>query len=293
VHLYGFSLRGGSAWVAGSCLTAADFSCSGPLASLISSNAYQPQPSGTSDTVLIDLTNISTSISFVGSAASGTSPFAAGELISIYGSQLGPAVGVGGQLSSSLVVGTSAGDTQVLFDGIPAPILFARTDIVNTAIPCEVAGHASTQLVVEYLGVQSPPMTIPLVPAAPAVFTANSSGSGPGLVFNSDYSLNTSANPAARGSAVFFYATGIGPMSPACVDGLVYTSTFPSATLPVIAGVGNLGAQVLYAGQAPDLMAGVAQINIVVPTDAATGVVPLTLLVNGVFSPSGVTLAVK
>lgn len=101
VHLYGFSLRGGSTWLAGTCLMAADFSCTGPLTSLISPHAYPSQPSGTSDAVLIDLTNISTSISFVGSAASGTSPFAAGELISIYGAQLGPAVGVSAQIGAS------------------------------------------------------------------------------------------------------------------------------------------------------------------------------------------------
>lgn len=72
--------------------------------------------------------------------------------------------------------------------------------------------------------------------------------------------------------------------------GLVCTSDFPSA---IIAGVGKVGAQVLYAGQAPDLRAGVAQINIVIPTDVSAGVLPLTLVVNGKFSPPGVTIAVK
>jgi uncharacterized protein (TIGR03437 family) len=61
-------------------------------------------------------------------------------------------------------------------------------------------------------------------------------------------------------------------MSPACVDGEIYQTGFPTATLPVTVGIGNVGAQVLYSGQAPDLMAGVAQINAVVPTDIATGV---------------------
>jgi uncharacterized protein (TIGR03437 family) len=147
--------------------------------------------------------------------------------------------------------------------------------------------------VIQYQGVSSPPLTIPLSPAAPAIFTADSSGKGQGLVFNSDYSQNSVTNPAARGSAVFFYATGVGAMSTSCVDGLVYTANYPTATLPVVAGVGNIGAQVLYSGQAPYLMAGVAQINIVVPSDISTGVVPLTLVVNGVFSPSGTTIAVK
>jgi uncharacterized protein (TIGR03437 family) len=61
----------------------------------------------------------------------------------------------------------------------------------------------------------------------------------------------------------------------------------------VIAGVGNFGAQVLYAGQAPLFISGVVQINIVIPSGSPTGVVPLSLLVDGVFSPPGVTIAVK
>ncbi len=145
----------------------------------------------------------------------------------------------------------STGGTTVTFDGIAAPVLYSRTDIVNTAIPCGLAGHASTQLVVEYLGVQSPPMTIQLSSAAPAIFTANSSGTGQGLVLNQDYSLNGPHNPAARGSSISLYATGIGAMSPACIDGDISQANFPSATLPVIVGIGNVGAQVLYPARHP------------------------------------------
>jgi uncharacterized protein (TIGR03437 family) len=89
---------------------------------------------------------------------------------------------------------------------------------------------------------------------------------------------------------VTFYATGVGPTSP-CVDGATYQSNFPTLTLPVIVGVGRFGARVLYGGQAPNLVSGVAQFNIVIPSDATTGVVPLTLVVGGIFSPSGATIA--
>jgi uncharacterized protein (TIGR03437 family) len=49
---------------------------------------------------------------------------------------------------------------------------------------------------------------------------------------------------------------------------------------------------VLYAGQAPDLVTGIAQFTVVIP-DNATGVLPLTLVVGGIYSPPGVTIAVK
>jgi uncharacterized protein (TIGR03437 family) len=77
------------------------------------------------------------------------------------------------------------------------------------------------------------------------------------------------------------------------VDGAVYSTDFPKTTLPVVVGVGNVGAQVLYAGQAPYFISGAAQINVVIPIDAPTGIVPLTILVGGAFSPQGVTIAVK
>jgi uncharacterized protein (TIGR03437 family) len=43
----------------------------------------------------------------------------------------------------------------------------------------------------------------------------------------------------------------------------------------------------------PDLVSGVAQFDIVIPSDATTGVVLLTLVVGGVFSTPGLTIAVK
>ena len=174
----------------------------------------------------------------------------------------------------------------------PTPILYAGASQVNVAIPCSVSGKSSTQVVVNYLGALSTALTLPLTSAAPGIFTADGSGKGQAAVLNQDYSLNGPANPAARGSAVTFYATGIGAASP-CVDGQTYQSNFPTATLPVVAGIGNVGAPVLYVGQAPYFISGVAQINITIPSDASTGVVPLTLQVGGVFSPPGVTIAVK
>jgi uncharacterized protein (TIGR03437 family) len=274
-----------SLWVAGFCNPCA-------LGNLVSSDAFQPSPQGSSATFLIQLTNISPTISFTASAATGTSPFAAGQLVSIYGSQLGPAAGSGLQLGPGGTVTNSNSGTQVLFDGTAAPILYTGAGQVNAAIPCEVAGQSSTQMIVEYMGAQSAPVTVALSPAAPGIFTANGSGQGQAAALNQDNSFNSPSNPAAPGTIVTFYATGVGPTSP-CVDGATYQSNFPMLTLPVIVGVGSSGAQVVYSGQAPDLVSGVAQFNVVIPSDAPSGVLSLTLIVGGVYSAPGVTIAVK
>jgi uncharacterized protein (TIGR03437 family) len=278
-----------SLWLAGQC----ESPCSGgSLGSLISSNAFQPTPQSPSAAVMIQLTDISPTILAMDSSATGTPRFAAGQLVSIYGTQLGPAQGSGAQIGPDGSVTASNGSTEVLFDGTPAPILYTSAGQVNTVIPCSVAGHSSTQMMVEYLGVQSAPMTVALSPAAPGIFTDDGSGTGQGAILNQNYSFNSASNPAPRGSIAIFYATGVGPTSP-CVDGKIYESDFPTLTLPVIVGVGGTGAQVLYAGQAPYLVSGVAQLNVVIPSDAGTGVVPLTLVVDGIFSKAGVTIAVK
>jgi uncharacterized protein (TIGR03437 family) len=180
----------------------------------------------------------------------------------------------------------------VLFNGTAAPILYAGDSQVNAVIPCELAGQSSAQMVVEYMGVQSFPVTLSLGPAAPGIFTADGSGQGQAAALNQDSSFNSPSNPATRGSIVTFYATGVGATSP-CVDGATYQSNFPTLTLPVVVGVGPSGTQVLYSGQAPDLVSGVVQFNIVIPSDATTGVVPLTLVVGGVFSTPGVTIAIE
>jgi uncharacterized protein (TIGR03437 family) len=232
------------------------------------------------------------SISIVASSATGSSPFAAGQLVSIYGARLGPLAGSGLELGPDGVVTTSNSGVQVLFDGTAAPILYASANQVNAVIPCSVAGHTSTQMIVDYMGAQSAPLTLALSPAAPGIFTDNGTGTGQGAVLNQDYSLNGPSNPASPGSIAIFYATGVGPTSP-CVDGQIYQINFPTLTLPVIVGVGHTGAHVLYAGQAPDIISGVAQFNVVIPNDAPSGALHLTLVVGGIFSPSGVTISVK
>jgi uncharacterized protein (TIGR03437 family) len=275
-----------SIWVVGLC---------GPcsIGSPISTDAFQSSPVSISqNAVLMQMTDISPTVSFVASAATGSSPFAAAQIVSIYGSQLGLPAGSGLQLGPGGVVTTTSGGTQVLFGGTAAPILYAGDGQVNAVIPCEVAGQSSIQMVVDYMGAQSAPVTLALGPAAPGIFTADGSGQGQAAALNQDNSFNSPSNPAPRGSIVTFYATGVGPTSP-CVDGQVYTSNFPTIPLPVVVGVGSSGAHVDYAGQAPDLVSGVAQFNIEISSDATTGVVPLTLVVGGVFSTPGVTIAVK
>ncbi len=276
-----------SIWLVGRCN-----SCS--TGGLITSNAFQSQSNGSGGAVLIQLTNILPSVSFVGSSATLGGPFSAGQLIRISGSEIGPAVGSLKQVDTNGIVTTLAGGTRVLFDGFAAPVLFARADAVDSAIPCSLVGRTSTQMVIEYDGAQSTPLTIQLDDAAPGIFTVAGDGRGQAAILNDDYSVNGPANPAARGSAATLYATGFGATSPACIDGKIYQDALPVPALPVIVGINNQGVQVLYAGQAPDNVSGVIQVDILIPDDAPSGpAVPIALQVGSHYSPSGVTIAIK
>jgi uncharacterized protein (TIGR03437 family) len=231
----------------------------------------------------------------IGNAASLLQPFAAGQLITILGPGLGPTPGVGATFTNGFVT-TSAGGTQVTFDGIAAPILYAGASQINTAIPCAVAGNATTAVVVTYMGVPSTSVTIPLSAAAPGVF-ALANRAGQGAVLNQDYSVNGPSNPAVPGSTIIAYGTGLGKTSPACDDGEIYNDNLSSLPMPVLsvtATVGNLNAVVQYAGQAPGFISGAEQINIVVPANAPAGpAIPVTIAGGGISSQTGVTVAVQ
>jgi uncharacterized protein (TIGR03437 family) len=128
--------------------------------------------------------------------------------------------------------------------------------------------------------------------ASPALFTANSTGSGQGAILNEDGSVNSTSNPAPAGSIVVLFGTGEGQTNPPGLDGLISSSTFPKPLLAVGVRIGGVDADVLYAGAAPSLVAGVVQVNARIP-EAVSGssVVPVQISVGGVQSPT-VTLAV-
>jgi uncharacterized protein (TIGR03437 family) len=126
-------------------------------------------------------------------------------------------------------VQSKLGNTRVLFDGVEATLLFVSEGQINAIVPCGVAGKQSVRVQVEFGGAWSNVVTLPVLTAAPSLFTIAASGAGPGAILNFDlasgYSLNTAANAAARGATVLLFATGMGPTNPACSDGTIVPLT--------------------------------------------------------------------
>jgi uncharacterized protein (TIGR03437 family) len=147
---------------------------------------------------------------------------------------------------------------------------------------------------VTYQDKQTNTIAMPVSPASPGLFTVAQSGSGQGCILNQDYSLNSAANPAARGDVVMIWGTGGGQTVPASTDGRFTAGTYPTIPPPVTATIGGVDAEVKWAGAAPGMVAGINQFNVLVPSGAPSGnSVPIILKVGSVASPGTATLAVK
>jgi uncharacterized protein (TIGR03437 family) len=237
-----------------------------------------------------------TAAGVVNAASATAGPVAPGEIVSLYGSALGPAAGANLQFTNPVLVSNALEGVHVLFDGVPAPITYAGAGQVNAVVPYEVAGKSATQLQVEYLGAVSAPISLPVTTVSPGLFTAAASGAGQAAILNTDFTVNSATNPAARGAYVSIYGTGIGVTTPAGTDGLLAEAPYGQvpSNVPVTVTMGGIACQTNYVGAAPGLITGALQINAQVPAGVTPGPnVPLVVTIGGVSSQPGVTLAVK
>ena len=237
-------------------------------------------------------------IAAIGNAASYyNAAISPGENIVIFGSGLGPATLAPGQITSDGTLSTVVSDTQVLFDGIASPIVYAMANQTSVMVPYEVSGRPATNVQVVYKGLRSDPIVCNVAPAVPGIYTVNSQGAGQGAILNQDgVTVNTPAAPAAKGSVVSVYLAGEGLTTPLNVTGAITAAGSASKTTvaTVSATIGGMPATVEFAGSAPGMVAGIAQVNVRIPAGAPSGsAVPIVISVGESSTQSGVTLAVR
>jgi uncharacterized protein (TIGR03437 family) len=92
---------------------------------------------------------------------------------------------------------------------------------------------------------------------------------------------------------VILYGTGEGVTDPAGKDGQLALSGYPKPRQPVTVRIGGKEAEVLYAGAAPGLVAGVFQINVKVPEGLDGGAQPVVVQIGAASSSPEVTVAVR
>jgi uncharacterized protein (TIGR03437 family) len=182
----------------------------------------------------------------------------------------------------------------VLFDGVPAPMIYTSAGQLAAIVPYSADGKATVMAQVESNLVKSDPIQAPVAATVPGLFALNASATGAGAILNQDGSVNTPANPARVGSTIVLFGTGEGQTSPPGVDGLIATAALPKPAAPVSVTIGGQDAKVEYEGAAPLEVAGVIQINVDVPLNAITGdAVPVIVKIGNAISQRNLTVSIR
>jgi uncharacterized protein (TIGR03437 family) len=209
-----------------------------------------------------------------------------GAIVSIFGSNLSTAASGVGAAYVNGALPTSLGGASVKIGGIAAPLYYVSSGQINAQIPYNVTVGSAVPVVVTVGSSSSAASTIPVVVAAPAIFTYSQNGLGNAAAQNYVSATSTPANgfnaAIAQGSILIVYGTGGGAVTGGPAAGVPCSGgNFSAAYSATIAGQ---AATVNYAGCAPGFV-GLDQWNIVVPSTVPTGCsVPLQVTVGGVLS---------
>jgi len=218
-------------------------------------------------------------VTAVQNGASFTSQITPGGFVTIKGTGF-----TAGPLSAAVVpVPTSLGGVSVSVAGALCPIYYVNPTQINLLLPWKTP-IGSYPLIVYANGQTVGPTNITIVSEAPGIFQYGANRAVAQNA-NSNFSVNGPGAPAAVGSTVVVYVTGIGLVTNTPADGS-YSPSSPLAPALYInsATIGGVNAPVGYLGLTPTTV-GLAQANITIP-NLPSGDYPLILDISGVESTS-------
>ena len=108
----------------------------------------------------------------------GTGGVAPGELITLTGFGIGPDTGVAYQPDAQGNVPTQLAGVQVLFDGAPAPIMYAQSQQINAIAPAGLTVNGTIQVTVTYNNQQFGPAVAQVTFSSPGMFRLQIGQSG-------------------------------------------------------------------------------------------------------------------
>lgn len=220
----------------------------------------------------------------------GHTPVAPGSLVSIFGTGLSGA----NQTAPGVPLPLALGTTSLTMGGVPMPLVHAFPLQADAQVPWEVGGQSQAPLTIVTDDLSGNTVTVPLAQFSPGLYSMNGSGAGQGaILINGTAKVAAKGQPAGRGDYINIFATGLGPVSHQPGTGMpAPVSPLAETTHTVTATIGNVPAQVTFAGLAPGWV-GLYQVNVQVPANAPVGdAVPLVLSVGGVVS-NPVTMAIQ
>ncbi len=172
--------------------------------------------------------------------AVSTPYLAPGELIVVYGPDIGP--------SPTVTIGD-----------LPAFVVAEARNEIEVAVPFGIVNQTSATLRVTSGGVSLPDFPVTVVPTVPQIFSRPDGRYAAAL--NEDGTVNSRDNPAKAGSVISFWATGTGWMD--ADAGKIAPEARNTSCCTV--RINYRAAEVLYAGTSPGLLNAVTQINARLP----------------------------
>ncbi len=202
---------------------------------------------------------------------------ARGSLFTIFGSGLGPAIGI--QVSSFPLTpdGFHGTTVAVTVNGITvkAPVLYTSASQINAMLPSSTAaGNGS--VTVTYNGRTSAPEPVEVVKSSFGIFAVNQAGNGLAVATHANYERTTFDHVATAGEPIILWGTGLGP-----VIGAENVGPLPGhmPDVPAQVFVGGRKAPIAYQGRS-GCCSGVDQIIFQVPSGIAGCAVPVSVQIG-------------
>jgi uncharacterized protein (TIGR03437 family) len=198
-----------------------------------------------------------------------------------------------------------------------APILMVSSNQINAIVPTDVAtaigasGSGVANVVVTNTGASGQSSSIypvTVIAEDPGIFTFGGVGQGQGAIINYDANsaatINSATNEEPVGNVIAIFVTGLGQLQgdSSVPDGALTSPTAAPIHLldesNVRITIEGQPAVVLYAGTSPGAVAGLVQVNAIVPPTSTTAAnAPITLTIGDKTitrqAQTGVTLGVK
>jgi uncharacterized protein (TIGR03437 family) len=202
----------------------------------------------------------------VNGEALALSPIAPGEVVSLFGTDLGPPTPTNATLDASGKFPAQLAGVTVSFNGIAARLLSVQSNQVDVVVPFAIPTQTAIDVRLVNNG-QDTTASVDTIDAAPEIIKLHPSASStPAAALNQDGSINSPANPAPAGSIVTLFVTGAGAMTPAFADGSIATN-FAQPAIPLSTTFGEIE----FVGAAPGLLVGIVQMNVRAPVRLPCG----------------------
>ncbi len=232
------------------------------------------------------------------SAASYQTPVAPASLVTVFGTNLAPQTAQA-QLDQNGQLPTALGGVTVGVGGQSAQLLYVSPSQINLVMPAAVAA-GTAEIVVQPTGMgQTSRANIEVRNTAPALFSSDATGTGPGAILNGvtfqggPFLVETQANLGDdKRTRLAIFGTGIRYAGNPFLDPSL-TNVAASVTAQASDKSGTMyNLPVEYAGAAPTFF-GLDQVNVVLPPQL-DGVTPLSLTITaGSASSNVVTVAMN